>query len=163
MSIMNKLLIILAVVSLFSFSSCDVQSGITKKSVEKFEPTPTPSPRPTDEPIDPADAVQVDKNLAGPMVSVNEAKPKKEPVCDKYNQVMVNADGAVFAIKGPCRNITVNGDNNDITAEAASEIVFYGSGNTVKYYRYANGERPVVTDSKKANTTEKVAAPAEKK
>ena len=42
-------------------SACDVQSDITKKSVEKYNTSPTPVINiPTPEPIDPADVVTVD-------------------------------------------------------------------------------------------------------
>lgn len=145
------------------FASCDVQSGITKKSVEKYAPTPTPSPSPTPEPIDPADIVRVDTKAQGGMVPVNESDEKKDVECSKYEQVMVNGDGAAITIKGACRQILVNGDRNEITAEAASEIVFNGNENSVKYYRYVNGERPFVTDNSKTNNAEKIDAPAEKK
>ena len=41
----------------FFVSGCDVQSGITQKSLEKYQPTPTPEKiaTPPEEPIDPAD------------------------------------------------------------------------------------------------------------
>lgn len=156
---MKTLLTVITAVLLAA--SCDVQSGIAKKSVEKYAPSPTPTrvPTPVEEPIDPADVVQVDTSLDGDMISVNKPAEKKRVVCDKYNQVMVNGSDTVVTIKGACRKIVVNSDGNDLTVEAVTEIVFNGSENKVRYSRYANGKRPIVTDNKPGNITEKISAP----
>jgi hypothetical protein len=137
--------------------SCDVQSGITKKSVEKYVETPTPRTLPTPEetPIDPADIVQVDTEHQGDLISVNESRQKKTIVCNKYNRLMINNHDNVLIIKGACSQIMVNGDRNDITAEAVMEIVFNGSENTVRYSRYPNGRRPLVSDNNVGNLAEK--------
>lgn len=145
-------------------TSCDVQSGITKKSVEKFGPTPAPSisPTPAQEPIDPADVIQVDTTLQGPLLTVNTQADKKNLVCDKYNRVMVNGGDKVVTVKGVCSQIMINGDRNDVTAEAAMEIVFNGTENKVRYSRYGNGQRPTVTDNKGGNVSEKTVSPTRK-
>lgn len=147
---------------LATFASCDVQSGITKKSVEKYMPTPTPSivPTPVETPIDPADIVHVDASLQGDMISINKSSEKKPVVCDKYNQVMVNNSDTVVTIKGACRQVMINGDRNDVTAEAVMGIVFNGSENKLRYSHYANGKRPLVTDNRPGNITEKISAPS---
>ena len=162
--LMRNSFIAFAVLSISIFASCDVQSGISKKSVEKYGPTPTPSisPTPVEEPIDPADVVQVDTTLEGPSIPISGPKDKLNVVCDKYNRVMVNGGGKVVNVKGVCSKIMLNGNGNDITAEATTEIVFNGSENKVRYSRYANGKRPLVTDNKGGNVSEKVAAPAKK-
>jgi hypothetical protein len=158
---MKILLVIFAVISLSILASCDVQSGIARKGVEKYIPTPTPSisPTPTEVPIDPADVLQVDTSVQGPLISINE-KQKRSTVCDKYNRVMVNSSDNVVTIKRACSQVTINGDRNDVTVEAATEIVFNGSENKVRYSRYANGKRPLITDNKTGNLTEKTSAVA---
>jgi hypothetical protein len=144
--------------------SCDIQSEIAKKSVEKYGPTPTPSifPTPPEEPIDPADVVEVDTGASGPLIQINSAQDKMNLVCDKYNRVMVNGAPKVVRVKGGCSQIMLNGNGHEVTAEAASEIVFNGADNKVRYWRYVNGKRPVVTDNKRGNVSEKVAAPSKK-
>jgi hypothetical protein len=161
---MKITLITFAIISIAMLVSCDVQSGITKKSVEKFEPTPTPSisPTPVEAPIDPADVVQVDTSDQGPSLTVNTPKDKTNLVCDKYNRVMVNGGDKVITVKGACRQIMINGDRNDVTAEAVMEIIFNGTENKVRYSRYGNGKRPVVTDNKGGNVSEKAPAPTKK-
>ncbi len=145
-------------------ASCDVQSGISKKSVEKYVPTPTPSilPTPTEEPIDPADVVQVDTADPGPTISINKADDKMNVVCNKYNRLMVNGQARVVTVKGACSQIMINGNQNDVTADAVTEIVFNGSENKLRYSRFANGKRPVVTNDPGGNETEKVTQPAKK-
>ncbi len=144
----------------FLLAGCDVQSSITKRSVEKYGPTPTPSvsPTPVEEPIDPADVVTVDTSLQGENISVNKPGEKKTLNCDKYNQVMLNNVDAVITINGACRAIMVNGNNNDVTAETTMSVTFNGTGNTVRYAKYANGKRPFITDNKTGNRVEKIKA-----
>jgi hypothetical protein len=146
-------------------AGCDVQSGITKKSVEKYEPTPLPSvaPTPVPLPIEPADIVTVDTSMQGEIKSVNGPGKTEKVTCDKYNEVMVNNAENIVTIKGACSRITVNGERNTINAEAAMTIVFNGSDNKLTHTRYANGKHPVVTDNRGGNTVEKVAqAPVKK-
>ena len=138
-------------------TSCDVQSGITKKSVEKYAQTPasTRAPTPEETPIDPADIVQVDTSVQGALISVDESKKKKTVVCKKYDRVMVNNNDNAITINGACRQIMVNGDQNEIVADAVAEIVFNGVGNEVRYSRFVNGNRPLVIDNKGGNQVEK--------
>ena len=157
-------LITFVIISIAIVASCDVQSGITKQSVEKYGPTPTPSisPTPVEPPIDPADVVQVDTSLQGPSLTVNDPKDKMNLVCNKYNRVMVNGGDKVVTVKGACSQIMLNGDRNDVTAEAVMEIIFNGTENKVRYSRYGNGKRPIVTDNKGGNVSEKVSASTKK-
>ena len=162
---MKNALITIAILSVSLLASCDVQSGMSKKGVEKYVTTPTPaiSPTPTEVPIDPADVVTVDTNIErGPSININTADDKMNVTCDKYNRVMLNGGPKVVTVKGACSQIMLNGNQHDVTAEAVSEIVFNGTENKVKYFRYANGKRPMVTDNKGGNISEKIAAPAKK-
>lgn len=142
-------------------SACDMRSETAKHEMEKFSGTPTPtiSPLPTEAPIDPADIVQADVNQQGEPINVSGYEQKKVIACTKLNPVTVNGGSSVVTIKGPCRQITVNGDGNRITADAAMTITLNGDKNTVQYSRYVNGKRPFVTDNAGSNTVEKVAAP----
>lgn len=134
-------------------TACDVQSGMSKKGVEKYTTTPTPAKTAVPEaPIDPADVVTVDTTLAGPQISINKMEAKKVVNCDKYNRVAVNGDGREVTIKGVCKQLMINGDNNKVTAEAISEIVVNGTENTVQYTKYANGKRPVIAENAPGNT-----------
>ncbi len=153
-------LIILSLVVVAGFSACDVQSGITKKAVEKYEPTPKPSvsPTPVEAPIDPADVVQVDTSQQGEMISFNKPKETKTVTCDKYNQVMINNSDNIITIKGACSQIMVNGARNTVNAEATMVVVFNGVENKLTYSKFANGKRPLITDNKSGNTAEKIAA-----
>jgi hypothetical protein len=162
---MRNWLIGFAILSISISASCDVQSGITKKSVEKYVTTPTPaiSPTPTEEPIDPADIVQTNTTEVGPMISVNTREDKMNVVCNKYNRVTVNGSPKVVTIKGICSQITLNGHGHDVTVEVVTEVVFNGSENKVHYSKYANAKRPAVTNNSRGeNLTEKVTAPAVK-
>lgn len=156
---MKILLILFTILSIAVLASCEVQSEMSKKGVEKYVTTPTPvvSPTPTQEPIDPADVVQVDTAVEqGPSITINSAKDKMNVVCSKYNRVMVNGGDKVATVKGACSQIMINGNKNDVTAEAVGEIIFNGSDNRVRYSRFANGKRPIVTDNKGGNVAEKV-------
>ena len=139
-------------------ASCSVQSGITQDSLEKYKPTPTPEKiiQPTEEPIDPADVVNVDTAAQGPTLSVNRETDKTNLNCDKYNRVTINASGMEVKITGACSRIMVNGRQNRITAVAATEITTFGRDNTVEYSKFVNGKRPVITDSSGTNTISKV-------
>jgi hypothetical protein len=123
--------------------------------MEKFNGTPTPSITPTPEqtPIPAGDIVQVDTSQDGPILTVNN-EPKKTLKCDKYNQVAVNASGSVVTITGACMKVTVNGDGNQITAEATMQFAFNGSGNNATYSKFANGKQPIVTQNQDGNTAE---------
>lgn len=143
--------------------SCDFRSGIAKEEMEKFSGTPTPSITPTPEqtPI-PADAiVQADTSLDGPVLTANDVG-QKSLNCTKYNLVSINVDGSVIAIKGVCQKVTVNGDRNQVTAEAAMEFAFNGTGNSVKFSKFANGKQPIITDNQASNTVEFAAGTEQK-
>jgi hypothetical protein len=157
---MKILFTILAAISIATIASCDAQSGIAKKSVEGYNPTPTPttSPAPTEAPVDPADVVTVDLTLQGERLTVDGPNEKKTLDCTKFNRVMVNSNDNVVTIKGACKQLMINGNRNDVTAEAIVDIVVNGSENNIKYSRYANGKRPTVKENRSGNMIEKVAA-----
>lgn len=140
-------------------AACDVQSGITKKSVEKYAPTPTPEKTVVvEEPIDPADVIAVDTTAQGPLIQINKAEEAKKVVnCDKYNRVMVNGDAKEVNLKGACGQLMINGNNNKITAVALTEIIVNGQGNNVQYSKYANGKKPLVKDNGGGSTVMKAA------
>lgn len=157
---------ILIALSLFCtavfLTSCDLRSDTAKKEMEKFSGTPTPVPSPTavEKPINPADVVQVDTSLEGETIGINGDQQKKTIACTKFNNVMINGDGAVATITGVCRRIMFNGNGNKITADATTEIVFNGSQNTLTYSRFPNGKRPIITQNRPDNTVEHVPAKA---
>ncbi|MDM7921786.1 MAG: DUF3060 domain-containing protein [Pyrinomonadaceae bacterium] len=161
---MKKLLLICTLAALPFAAACDPQSEITKKGLEKYGPTPTPSvePTPTPVPIDPADAIPAASGEEGPMLIVNKAEETKPLNCDKYNQVMVNSRDHKVTIKGACRQLVVNGNGNEITAEGISEIIFNGENNRVTYSKYVNAKHPQVRDNKGSNAAEKAAAEPQK-
>ena len=140
-------------------TACDVQSGMTKKSVEKYTATPTPAKTvAVQEPIDPADVINADTAAEGPQIFINKPD-QKTANCDKYNRVSVNGDGREVTIKGACKQLMINGDNAKITAVALAEIVINGHDNNVQYSKYANGARPVIKDSGSGNTILKADPP----
>lgn len=140
------------------FTACDVQSGMTKKGLEKYNESPTPPIKAaTPEPIDPADVITVDAALAGPNVNVNTPEEAKKAKCDKYNRVSINTDGLEVNIAGACKQITLNSDNSKVTVTAVSEVVINGTGNTVSYAKYVNGKHVIVNDNAGANTVTRVA------
>ena len=158
---------LLLVVSLIVFAglvlSCDFRSGIAKEEMEKFSGTPTPSITPTPEqtPIPGSAIVQADTSLDGPVLTVNDVG-QKTLNCTKYNLVSINVDASVVSIKGVCQKVTVNGDRNQVTAEAAIEFAFNGTGNSVTYSKFANGKQPIVTDNQASNTVDFAAAQEQK-
>lgn len=147
------------VLSITVFSACDMRSGTAKEEMEKFSgsPTPTITPAAAQTPINPADIVQVDTNQEGGILTVNATKQEKTLNCSKFNQVMVNSNGRTLTITGACRQIQVNGDDNQITVDAAAEFVLNGSGNNIKYARFVNGKQPVISQNESGNEIEKVA------
>ena len=147
----------------FAFSAaCDVQSGMTKKSVEKYTATPTPAATvAAAQPIDPADVINVDTAAQGPPISINKTDQKTAD-CDKYNRVTVNGDGREVNIKGTCSQLMINGDNAKVTAVALTEIIINGHDNNVQYSKYANGARPVIKDNGSGNTIVKSDPPGAK-
>jgi hypothetical protein len=133
--------------------------------MEKFDRSPTPLPSPTavPTPIDPADIVEVDTSQDGDILTVNGDGLKKALDCTKYNQVMINGNSTVSTIKGACRRITVNGDGNQVTADAVMELVFNGTENKITYSRFPNGKQPSLIENQKGNVIEHAPAEAAKK
>jgi hypothetical protein len=153
--------VIIAAVFVFTIailSSCDMRSGTAKEEMDKFSGTPTPTitPPPTPTPVDPADVVQVDTAQEGERLTVNGHSQNKTLACTKYDRVMVNGNGSTATITGPCRQIMINGDGNQITADAASEFVLNGTSNSLKYSRFVNGKQPVIMENQSGNTIEKI-------
>jgi len=150
-------------VLLIAFSaSCDFRSGIAKDNMDKYTTTPTPAPSatPVEAPIESGDIVAVDIKLESNPVSVNGRDQTKAAACTKFNRMTVNGTGNTVTIKGPCRQIMVNGDENTVIADAAMEFVLNGTGNTIRYSRYVNGKRPSVRENRVGNVIEKVASGA---
>jgi Protein of unknown function (DUF3060) len=145
---------------LIAACGCDMRSQTAKDEMEKFSGTPTPtfSPAPTEAPIDPADAVAADINQQGEPINVSGYDQKKSVACTKLNSVNINGGRSQVGIKGPCRQIMVNGDGNHITLDAAIAITLNGDKNTIQYARYVNGKRPFIQDNTGSNTVEKIAA-----
>jgi len=71
---------------------------------------------------------------------------------------MINGDKSAILIKGVCRQVMINGDENKVITEAAMEYVINGTGNNVGYLKFANGKRPSVVQNKPGNTVEKASA-----
>jgi hypothetical protein len=142
--------------------SCDLRSDTAKREMERFTSSPTPafSPTPETTPVDPKDIVEIDTSLEGDTIHSNGDEQKKTETCAKFNRVLVNGNKSVLTIKGVCRQIMINGDGNDVTADAAMEFVLNGSENTIRYSRYPNGKQPIVIEHRPGNVIEKVAANA---
>jgi hypothetical protein len=141
-------------------AGCDLRSDTAKREMEEFSGTPTPtmSPTPTEAPIDPLDIVTVDTGTVGTTISVSGGDKKESVTCKTFDRVMVNGNRSVVTVKGACRLVIINGDSNQITADAFMDIVINGSGNTVTYSRYVNGKRPVINNNAEGNTVEKASA-----
>jgi hypothetical protein len=155
----NSAFLVFVSIAIF-LAGCDVQSGIATKSVEKYVPTPTPERSIIpEEPIDPADVVQVD-TTEGPQISVNPSDDKKTVECSKYNRVKINGDRKVVTVRGICKQIMVNGDNNQVLSSGFAELVLNGHENYVEYTKFANGKRPAVTDNGQGNSVSKQQAAA---
>ncbi|MEK7855289.1 MAG: hypothetical protein AAB288_04300, partial [Acidobacteriota bacterium] len=61
---MKPFALVLLLIPISLVTACDPQSGMTKKGLEKYNPTPTPEiVKQVEEPIDPADIVTVDTAL----------------------------------------------------------------------------------------------------
>jgi hypothetical protein len=128
--------------------------------MEKFNGpsgTPVAQPAPTDEPVEPADIVEVDSDQQGDRITVNGYAKRQKVTCAKFNHVAVDGERNEVNIKGPCWQLIVNGDNNTVNMDAACEIILNGEHIRVEYSRYANGKRPIVTDNGDNNAVEKAA------
>lgn len=157
-----RVLLTLSCLLLWSaFAGCDMRSDTAKSEMEKFSGTPTPtiSPVPTEPPIDPADVVKVDIDQKGEAVSVNGDDQKKSVSCKKFSDAEINGYRNVITIKGPCRQIIINGESNRVYIDAAMTIMVNGDTNTIIYSRYVNGKRPIIKDNASGNSFEKSAAP----
>jgi hypothetical protein len=124
---------------------------------ETPRPTQTPLVRAAEQ-IDPVDVINADTSEPGETLYANKASEKLTLKCDKYNRVMINGSDNEVTISGVCSQIMINGRMNQVTAVAAAEIVAYGTENTVQYSKYANGTKPVVTDTSKTNTITKISS-----
>jgi len=162
---MRIFIVSLCLFTISLFAACDLRSETAKREMEKFNGTPTPTfaPTPTEAPIDPADVIKADISVQGDMVTVNGYDQKKSVACSKFNQVMISGAKNVVTIKGACRQISVNGDDNQIISDGALEFVLNGGKNTVGYSRYVNGKRPITKDNGEGNSIEKIAASETKK
>jgi hypothetical protein len=149
-----KNFVLYAILAICTFAAaCDVQSGMTKKSLEKYAESPTPERTATPvEQIDPADILTVDTSMTGPTINVNKPEEGKKVKCAKYNRVVVNGDGKEVNIEGACQQLMVNGDKNQIKAVALTEIIVNGFGNEIQYAKYPNGKKPLITDNGAGNT-----------
>jgi hypothetical protein len=160
---MNRaaLMIVFTLAAVIGFS-CDMRSGIARGEMEKYVSSPTPpiSPIPTATPVDPAERVDVDVNKESDSVSIDGYKEKKSATCAKFERVRVNGDGNEITVKGVCRQVMVNGDSNKIKIDAAIEIVFNGTENTIQYSRFPNGKEPIVIENRPGNIVEKAASAA---
>ena len=157
---MRTFFTIACVLSVAILASCDMRSGTAKDEMEKFtsSPTPTISPASVEAPVAPADIIAVDVNLKGDVISINGYEQNKTVTCTKFNRVTVNGGASKVEIKGACRQIMVNGDHHKITADAAMEFIINGSENTIKYSRFPNGKRPIVTNNGDDNVIEKTSS-----
>lgn len=162
---MKSVTLLTLLLLLCCFAACDLRSGIAKEEMEKFSGTPTPTRTPEipEAPIDPKDSITVDTTVMGDAISIDGGSQKKAVTCKKFDRVAVNGSRGTISIKGPCRQLMVNGNNNEINAEALMDIVVNGEANTIKYTKYVNAKRPTVKDNEGGNTIEKVAAAEAKK
>lgn len=150
---MKASIILLSIAAGFAVMACDVQSGISKKSVEEYTATPTPGPSRTPEPpIDPAEIATADTAESGPNITINSNETRKSFDCGKYNRVIINSDAKDIKIGGVCKQVMINGDRNKVAVYAAAGVVFNGSENSVEHAKFANGKRPIVTDNTRSNT-----------
>jgi hypothetical protein len=144
-----------------SFSSCDLRSGTAKEEMEKFEggatSTPVPEPSATEEPVDPADVVEVRSDQKGPQISIDGYAKRQKIECSAFNDVFINGVRHEIDVSGPCSHLTINGDNNKVELDAAVTITVNGDGNKIEFMRVANGKRPFVTDRGSDNSIDKVA------
>ncbi len=132
--------------------ACEVQSDISKKSVEKYATSPTPEIKvPTPVEIDPADVVSVDIAEPGPQISISKKGDNGSVDCSKFNRFVLNGNDRNITVKGACKQIMVNGDKNNITATAVSDIVVNGSDNQITYSKYINGKLPIISDNGNGN------------
>jgi hypothetical protein len=146
---------LIAVLALALLSACGSEPATPASEAPR--PTPTPLVRTTEQ-IDPADVINAPTTEPGETLYANEGSEKVTLKCDKYNRVMINGSENEVTITGVCSQITINGKMNRVVATAAAEIIAYGPENTVQYSKYANGKKPVITDTSKTNTITKVAA-----
>lgn len=143
-------------------SSCDMRSDTAKREMEDFSGTPTPTilPVPTEAPVDPADVVSIDATRESVATSVNGYKQTIPAVCKAFERLRINGNENIITVKGPCRQIMLNGDRNKVTADAATEFVLNGTNNAITYSRYVNGKRPIINDNADGNTVEKISTNA---
>jgi len=151
MKIATILTLVMSVGLGFSCGSGSNSKKVSDNTSVTSAPSITPTPEET--PIPPSEVAQVDTSLDGPVLTVNDER-QKTLNCTKFNPVSINADASVVTLKGVCHKIVVNGDRNQITLDAATEIAFNGSGNSATYSRFVNGKQLIVTDDQASNTAE---------
>lgn len=158
---MTKSITSLIALSIFAFlasAACDVQSGMSRKSVEKYMPSPTPEIKatPTPEPIDPEEILTVDTTRSdAPLLELNISKQTRTAKCVRYDRVQINGDGNTITLTGGCQQVILNGDGNTINAEAVTEFVLNGDNNKIGYLKFLNGKRPQAKDNGTGNVVEK--------
>ena len=157
---MKTAIVLFCTLTAILLASCDLRSETAKQGMEKYVSSPTPaiSPIPTATPVDPAERVDVDVNKESESISIDGYKEKRSAACPKLEKVRVNGDGNEITVKGVCRQVMVNGDANKIKIDAAVEIVFNGTENSVQYSRYPNGKQPIVVENRPGNVVEKAAS-----
>lgn len=153
---MNKIVPIFVVFGLIAgvaWIAHDLRSGALPGGLDDTSRSAVPSITPTPEstPI-----VQVDPTVEGTMLTVNGHSQKQTVTCTKLDRVAINGSGTVATINGTCRQIMVNGDHDQITADASREFVFNGSGNRVTYTRFVNGKIPSIVDNAGENDVQNV-------
>ncbi len=153
----RAIILITSIAVITALSSCDMRSGTAKREMEKFQSSPTPPilPQPTGTPVAANEIANVDTTVEGDKVSFEGYEEKSSLSCTKFNRVHINGDTNEVSIKGVCSRIMVNGDSNKIKIDAAVQLVFNGTNNTVQYSRYANGKMPIVTENRTGNLIEK--------
>lgn len=161
--LMRIVFIVVVACSVGLILACEVQSDMAKRGVEKYvsTPTPVPSPQPTEEPIDPADSVNIDTSKNGPNISIDSPKGSARANCSAYNRVTINAFDKKIDVSGGCSQLMVNGDGNVVKIAATSEIVLNGHKNTITYSKFLNGKRPIITNNGRDNTIERSVTPEE--
>jgi len=155
-----KVLALTLILTPVLFSACDVQSGITKKSMEKYETTPTPEKTvEAVEQVDSADVLNVEPQEEGPNILVNSRFNKPTVDCNKFNRVSLNGNAWELKITGVCQRVVINGDRNKVVANAFSEVMLNGSDNEVQFSKYVNGKKPLIMDNGDGNSVEKGTSP----
>ena len=155
---MKALTFLIVIAVMAACTGCDLRSGTARAEMDKFSAAPTPSPSPVPSPLPsmlPAEIAEVDPALSGQILTVNGEVPKASVTCSSFDRVMINGSGIAVTVRGVCRQIMINGDRNEISADAAAELVFNGTGNELTYARYVNGKLPMIKENQLGNNIDK--------